>query len=105
MGPLLSVLESLVEDCLDVGHRGALNDHQVLNEKPVLQIPPAVQLPRRRVQEIPQLFIIDLCERGLDVELLFSLCHNLPEVSHGPRDDTLRLIRNILISSESFFHT
>lgn len=75
----LAVLYALIQNSYQVVDAGAVDNHQILNEKAIGWIPPAMQDSRIGVEEISDLLIINFRERCLDRVLLCSFLRDLPE--------------------------
>ena len=80
MAALVSVTHALVQHGQDIILSRALNDHQVLNKEAILNVPPWLEHSRRWIEQVTQLFIVNLEEARLDVELLLAHGHGLPHV-------------------------
>lgn len=103
--PLFSIAHAFVENCLDIGYGRAFNDHEVLDEEAVLEVPARVQDTRGGIKEVAQLFVVDFGERGLHIKLFLSLSHDLPEVASSSRDDSLRLVLDVLFAGEALLYS
>lgn len=112
MTATLPIPNALIEHGNKIINTGTINNHQILHEEPICCIPPAVQHPRCWVQQITDLLVVDLGERGLYRVFLF-LClrvfpvlgHWVPDILYGSRDDAIGFIRLEDILTELVLHS
>lgn len=101
----LSIFHAFVEYLNQVLLASAVHHHQVLNEEAVLDVPSAMKDSTGWVEQISQLFIVNLTERGLHVELFWLHGHLFPHVAHWPGEETIVLIRGPPLPPKLILHT
>lgn len=78
MAATLSVLYPLIQDSNNVIDWGTVNDNQILHKESIGWIPSTMQHSTWGIQQVPDLFIINLCKGGLDRKLLVFLLGVFP---------------------------
>lgn len=61
-----------------------------------------MQDPGLKVQQILDLFVVDLCEAGFDEVTAFLLLYLAPELLDGSRDDALAFVLFVDLAHEDF---
>ena len=88
----MPILDSLVQDCNEILYTGTFDDHEVLNEKSVFGVPSCVQNAWGWIEQVTELFVIDLQEWRFNIELLISHGHLLPHVPDRLEEEPVVLI-------------
>lgn len=77
MTSTFSIFDTLIKNSNKIINTGTINNNQILNKKPISSIPPTMKNSWRRIQKIPNLFVIDFGKGSLDgIMLLFLLCES-----------------------------
>ena len=66
----VSILDTLVHNSNEILDTGALYNHQVFDKESITSVPPGMKNSGARIQQVPQLFVVNLEERCLDVPLM-----------------------------------
>ena len=85
----MSVLHPFMEHCDDVVLSGALHHHEVFHKEAILNIPTDSETTRAGVEQIPHLFVVNLCETSFNVELLLAHGHRLPHVANSLQEQAI----------------
>lgn len=103
MRALVPIFHAFVKHGNDVFLPSALDNHKVLDEESVLCVPTASQYPTAGVQQISELFVVDLSKRCLHVELFLAHGHCFPHEAHSLKKETvIRHIRFPMILANIF---
>lgn len=68
----MPIFDALMKYCDKILDTCALDHHEVLDEEPILSVPPSMKNSGGWVEQISQLLIINLQERCFDIKLLVS---------------------------------
>ena len=93
MTALMSIFDAFMKDCDKILNTCTFNNHQIFNEKPVFRVPSRMQNPRGRVQQISELFVVDLQKWSFDIKLLISECHLFPHIPDRLKEKAIVLVR------------
>jgi hypothetical protein len=78
MTAAFSVLDTLIQNCNDIIDGSAVNNNQILDKETVGRIPSAMQYSAGWIEEVSDLFVVNLCERRLNRKLLVFLLRVFP---------------------------
>jgi hypothetical protein len=73
MTATFSVLDSLIQNGNDIIDGSAVNNNQIFDKKTICRVPSAMQHSTGWIEKVSDLFVVNLCERCLDRELLIFL--------------------------------
>lgn len=80
MTAAFSVLDTLIQNGNDIIDGSAVNNNQILDKKTVGRIPSAMQHSAGWIEEVSDLFVVNLCERRLNRKLLVFLLRVFPSL-------------------------
>ena len=100
----VTILNTFVHNSYEVLDASTLHNHQVFDEETVPRIPPGMEDSSTRVQQIPQLFVIDFKERCFDVPLIMRGGHFFPHVPGGLEEQAVILIWSPAIIRQVLLH-